>query len=250
MTAEGGRSSCQQPHRRVLALRHPLRSKRPPLGVGAMLWPNLTTPLISLGRLVFRVTRADLNSRIIFVNALGSDPSCRTLGILGTSGAAAAGLQRQEISLDPMPRPSRTGRRLSWVRSSGSAGRHSGSDAIEAVLNPWSAGLSAGGAFHPHAVSTIKLAGSSRSWTPRCCIYQRLGHRRPNVAEINIIDVGALGAGRKLGSQPARRDHERRDFQRLRPSQAGRASLIELVFDTARAVGGPAATGKSPSAGW
>ena len=51
----------------VLPFATPLRIETAPHWVvGAMLWRNLTTPLISLGRLIFRVApEADLNSRII-----------------------------------------------------------------------------------------------------------------------------------------------------------------------------------------
>ena len=63
----------------VLPFATPLQIEAAPHWVvGAMLWRNLTTPLVSLGRLIFRVApEADLNSRIIFINAVGMNPICR-----------------------------------------------------------------------------------------------------------------------------------------------------------------------------
>ena len=87
----------------VLPFATPLRIEAAPHWVvGAMLWRNLTTPLVSLGRLVFRVTPdADLNSRIIIVNTLGSDSRLPHFGLLGTSAPRPLNLQRHEINLDP-----------------------------------------------------------------------------------------------------------------------------------------------------
>ena len=71
----------------VLPYATPLRIETAPHWVvGAMLWRNLTTPLISLGRLIFRVAPdADLNSRIIIAHALGADSNLPHFGILGTA---------------------------------------------------------------------------------------------------------------------------------------------------------------------
>ncbi len=106
--------------------------------VGAMLWRNLTTPLVSLGRLIFRVTpEADLNSRIIFVNALGSDSRLPHFGILGTSVPRPIELQRQEIQLDPdgVAESNRPGV-LSWTRYQDQLVVVPDLDTIEAVLQP------------------------------------------------------------------------------------------------------------------
>ena len=87
----------------VLPYATPLRIETAPHWVvGAMLWRNLTTPLISLGRLIFRVAPdADLNSRIIIAHALGADSNLPHFGILGTAAPRPLNLQRHEISLDP-----------------------------------------------------------------------------------------------------------------------------------------------------
>ncbi len=51
--------------------------------IGAILWRNLTTPLVSLGRLIFRVQpESDINSRIIIVNTLGNDSRLPYFGIV------------------------------------------------------------------------------------------------------------------------------------------------------------------------
>lgn len=87
----------------VLPFATPLQmEKAPHWVVGAMLWRNLTTPLISLGRLIFRVsTEADLNSRIIIMNTLGSDSKLPYFGVLGTSAPRPLNLQRQDLAPDP-----------------------------------------------------------------------------------------------------------------------------------------------------
>ncbi len=71
----------------VLPFATPLRIEAAPHWVvGAMLWHNLTTPLISLGRWIFGVAPgADINSRIIIVNTLGADSRLPRFGILGTA---------------------------------------------------------------------------------------------------------------------------------------------------------------------
>ena len=123
----------------VLPFATPLRIEAAPHWVvGAMLWRNLTTPLISLGRLIFRVTpEADLNSRIIFVNTLGSDARLPHFGILGTSVPRPLDLQRQEINLDPdaSAEPNCPGV-LSWARYQDQSVVIPDLDAIEAVLQP------------------------------------------------------------------------------------------------------------------
>jgi len=80
---------------------------------------------------------ADLNSRIIFVNALGSDSQLPHFGILGTSVPRPLDLQRQEISLDPdaTAESNRPGV-LSWVRYQDQPVVIPDLDAIEAVLQP------------------------------------------------------------------------------------------------------------------
>ncbi len=123
----------------VLPFATPLQIERAPHWVvGAMLWRNLTTPLVSLGRLIFQVAPdADLNSRIIFVNALGSDSQLPHFGILGTSVPRPLDLQRHEISLDPdagadSDRPGV----LSWARYQNQPVVVPDLDAIETVLQP------------------------------------------------------------------------------------------------------------------
>lgn len=123
----------------VLPFATPLHIEGAPQWVaGAMLWRNLTTPLVSLGRLIFQVApEADLNSRIIFVNALGSDSQLPHFGILGTSVPRPLDLQRQEISLDPdaATESNRPGV-LSWARYQDQPVIIPDLDAIEAVLQP------------------------------------------------------------------------------------------------------------------
>ncbi len=107
--------------------------------VGAMLWRNLTTPLVSLGRLIFRVApEVDLNSRIIILNALGTDSRLPHYGILGTSAPRPLNLRRQDIQPDPeVPASelSRTGV-LSWARYQEQPVAVPDLDAIETVLRP------------------------------------------------------------------------------------------------------------------
>ncbi|MFO7642046.1 MAG: chemotaxis protein CheW [Candidatus Competibacteraceae bacterium] len=107
--------------------------------VGAMLWRNLTTPLVSLGRLVFRVTpEADLNSRIIILNTLGADSRLPHYGILGTSAPRPLNLRRQDIQPDPEIPASEINRPgvLSWARYQEQPVIVPDLDAIEAVLRP------------------------------------------------------------------------------------------------------------------
>jgi chemosensory pili system protein ChpC len=124
----------------VLPFATPLRIEdAPPWVVGTMLWRNLTTPLVSLGQLIFRVTpEADLNSRIIFVNALGADSQLPHFGILGTSAPRPLNVQRHELQPDPEIPTSDQGRPgvLSWVRYQEQPVVVPDLDAIEAVLQP------------------------------------------------------------------------------------------------------------------
>jgi chemosensory pili system protein ChpC len=124
----------------VLPFVTPLRIEAAPQWVvGAMLWRNLTTPLISLGQLIFQVSpEADLNSRIIFVNSLGSDSQLPHFGLLSTSAPRPLNLQRSEINLDPDV-PEANLRRpgiLSWARYQDQPVLIPDLEAIEVVLQP------------------------------------------------------------------------------------------------------------------
>ena len=124
----------------VLPFATPLRIESAPHWVvGAMLWHNLTTPLISLWRLIFRVApESDLNSRIIIVNTLGTDSKLPHFGILGTSAPRPFNLQRHEITLDPGV-PEAEQRRpgiLSWARYHDQSLIIPDLEAIEGVLQP------------------------------------------------------------------------------------------------------------------
>ncbi len=124
----------------VLPFATPLRIESAPHWVvGAMLWHNLTTPLVSLGRLIFRVAPdSDLNSRIIIINTLGSDSQLPHFGLLGTSAPRPLNLQRAEINPDPnvaeadLRRPGV----LSWARYQDQPVLIPDLEAIEAVLQP------------------------------------------------------------------------------------------------------------------
>ena len=124
----------------VLPFATPLRIETAPHWVvGAMLWRNLTTPLVSLGRLIFRVApEADLNSRIIIVNTLASDSQLPHFGLLGTSAPRPLNLQRHDLSLEPevsaadLHRPGL----LCWARYQDQSVVIPDLDAIEAVLQP------------------------------------------------------------------------------------------------------------------
>ncbi len=107
--------------------------------VGAMLWRNLTTPLVSLGRLIFRVPPdSDLNSRIIIVNTLGADSRLPHFGILGTSAPRPINLQRDDLEPDSdvgEPDLHLPGI-LSWARYQDKPIIIPDMEAIEAVLRP------------------------------------------------------------------------------------------------------------------
>ena len=122
----------------VLPFATPLQIEAAPHWVvGAMLWRNLTTPLISLGRLIFRVApEADLNSRIIFINALGSDTRLPHFGILSTSVPRPLDLHRHEITLDPAVTDLNRPGVLSWARYQDQPVVIPDLDVIEAVLQP------------------------------------------------------------------------------------------------------------------
>ncbi|MBL8259250.1 MAG: chemotaxis protein CheW [Candidatus Competibacteraceae bacterium] len=124
----------------VLPFATPLKIESAPHWVvGAMLWRNLTTPLISLGRLIFRVSaESDLNSRIIIVNTLSADARLPHFGILGTSAPRPINLQREELK----PNPHVEGADLnlpgilSWARYQDQPVIVPDLEAIEAVLQP------------------------------------------------------------------------------------------------------------------
>jgi len=124
----------------VLPYATPLRIETAPHWVvGAMLWRNLTTPLISLGRLVFRVASdADLNSRIIIAHTLGSDSKLPHFGILGTAAPRPLNLQRHEIIPDPETPASELNRPgvLVWARYQEQPVVIPDLETIEAVLQP------------------------------------------------------------------------------------------------------------------
>jgi chemosensory pili system protein ChpC len=104
-----------------------------------MLWRNLTTPLVSLGRLIFRVApEADLNSRIIIVNTLGVDASLPRFGILGTSAPRPINVRRDSLTLDPEVAVAEAHRPgiLSWARYQDEPVIIPDLEAIEAVLQP------------------------------------------------------------------------------------------------------------------
>ena len=124
----------------VLPFATPLRIETAPHWVvGAMLWRNLTTPLVSLGRLIFRVAPdADLNSRIIIVNTLGADSRLPHFGILGTSAPRPLNLQRADLQLNPEvgEADSHLPGILSWARYQDRPVIIPDLEAIEAVLQP------------------------------------------------------------------------------------------------------------------
>jgi chemosensory pili system protein ChpC len=124
----------------VLPFATPLRIEAAPHWVvGAMLWHNLTTPLISLGRWIFGVAPgADINSRIIIVNTLGADSRLPRFGILGTAAPRPLNLQRQDIDQDLEVAEAERQRPgiLSWARYQDQSVLIPDMDAIEAVLQP------------------------------------------------------------------------------------------------------------------
>ncbi len=124
----------------VLPFATPLRIEMAPTWVvGAMLWHNLTTPLISLGQMVFKVALdADLNSRIIIVNTLGADQRLPHFGILGTGAPRPINLQRHDIAEDRETAEVARQRIgvLSWARYQDQSVLIPDMDAIEAVLQP------------------------------------------------------------------------------------------------------------------
>ncbi|HRX69583.1 MAG: chemotaxis protein CheW [Candidatus Competibacteraceae bacterium] len=124
----------------VLPFATPLQIEAAPHWVvGAMLWHNLTTPLASLGRLIFRITPdADLNSRIIIVNTLSTDSRLPHFGLLGTAAPRPLNLQREDLDFDreiPDAERDRLGV-LSWASYQDQLVVIPDMDAIEAVLRP------------------------------------------------------------------------------------------------------------------
>ena len=124
----------------VLPFATPLRIEAAPHWVvGAMLWHNLTTPLISLGRWIFGVApSADINSRIIIVNTLGADSRLPRFGILGTAAPRPLNVQRQDIDQDLEIAEAERQRPgiLNWARYQDQSVLIPDMDAIEAVLQP------------------------------------------------------------------------------------------------------------------
>ncbi|PIE83082.1 MAG: hypothetical protein CSA09_03145 [Candidatus Contendobacter odensis] len=124
----------------VLPFATPLRIEAaPPWVVGAMLWQNLTTPLVSLGRLVFGVPPDDdTNSRIVIVNALGVDPKLPHFGILGTAAPRPFSMQREDICLDPAAPEEDSDHLgvLGWARYNEHPVIIPDLEAIESVLQP------------------------------------------------------------------------------------------------------------------
>lgn len=124
----------------VLPFATPLRIEAAPHWVvGAMLWHNLTTPLISLGRWIFGVAPgADINSRIIIVNTLGADSRLPRFGILGTAAPRPLNVQRQDIDQDLEVAEAERQRPgiLNWARYQDQSVLIPDMDAIEAVLQP------------------------------------------------------------------------------------------------------------------
>ena len=122
----------------VLPCATPLRIESAPTWVvGAMLWHNLTTPLVSLGRWIFGVAAdADLNSRIIIVNTLSADSRLPHFGILGTSAPRPLNLQRHEIIQHSATTEPQHPGVLSWARYQDQTVLVPDMDAIEAVLQP------------------------------------------------------------------------------------------------------------------
>lgn len=124
----------------VLPFATPLKIESAPHWVvGAMLWRNLTTPLISLGRLIFRVSaESDLNSRIIIVNTLSADARLPHFGILGTSAPRPINLQREELKLNQQVEEAdlKLPGILSWAHYQEQPVIVPDLEAIEAVLQP------------------------------------------------------------------------------------------------------------------
>lgn len=76
----------------------------PPWVIGAILWRTRTTPLVSLNTLI-EGTSANLgaHSRIIVLNALGSNPQLPNFGILGTETPYSINLERAHVTFDEIP---------------------------------------------------------------------------------------------------------------------------------------------------
>ena len=95
-------------------------------------------PLVSLGRLIFRVPpEDDLHSRIIIVNTLNADSRLPHFGILATAAPRPINLQRCDLQSNPdvedadLPLPV-----LSWARYHAGPALIPAIDTIEALLPP------------------------------------------------------------------------------------------------------------------
>jgi chemosensory pili system protein ChpC len=124
----------------VLPFATPLSIEQAPHWVvGAILWRNLTAPLVSLGRLIFRMPPdADINSRILIINALGSDRRLPHFGILATAAPRPINVQRQDLALNQkVPEADlRLPDVLSWALYQDQPTIIPDIEAIEAVLRP------------------------------------------------------------------------------------------------------------------
>jgi chemosensory pili system protein ChpC len=106
--------------------------------IGAILWRNLTTPLVSLGRLIFRVPpEDDLHSRIIIVNTLNADSRLPHFGILATAAPRPINLQRGDLQSNPAVQEADLHLPvLSWARYQDEPAIIPDIETIEAVLQP------------------------------------------------------------------------------------------------------------------
>lgn len=106
--------------------------------IGAILWRNLTTPLVSLGRLIFQVPPAeDTHSRIIIVNALDADSRLPYFGILGTAPPRPINLQRSDLqAIDTVSAADSRLPVLRWVHYQDELTIIPDLEAIEAALKP------------------------------------------------------------------------------------------------------------------
>jgi chemotaxis signal transduction protein len=121
----------------VLPFAIPLKlDKSPPWVVGTTLWKTVNVPLVSLDRLIYDSdSTLDTNTRIVMVNALGSDSRLPYLGLLGINMPRVITLERAQITLDVTAGPLKPGV-LSWVQVGDQGGCIPDIDAIEAQLLP------------------------------------------------------------------------------------------------------------------
>lgn len=124
----------------VLPFATPLQIEAAPHWVvGAMLWKNLTTPLVSLAHLIFRVAETEINySRIIIINALGADPKLPHFGLLGAAPPRSINLRREELTPDETVPEAEQHRPevLCWARYEDQSVVIPDLEALEAVLRP------------------------------------------------------------------------------------------------------------------